>query len=324
MNIIEFSDKYKDEAACVADLKQRRDLQVKECPHCGCTEFYWKGDKAMYECKKCHYRMSLKKGTIMENSNLPIRTWYLAIHLMTATKQSMSACELQRQLGIKSYETAHDLMHKLRDAMGQREGLYKLDDEVELDEMFFDVAVSADEELKRGAGSQAKAKVVVMAGVRTPTEDERRLYESKNRGSKVLKAMNYIKMKVVSGLHAEEVENCAAEGISHNACVVTDAHVSHSQFAKMFARHEAYSESRYGVHAIVTSKLPWVHLVAKRCKESIAGIHEKVTSLNLKRYLDEFYYKFNRRRYEDGVFDRLIVACITTSPRIGFRRYDFV
>ena len=52
MNIIEFSDKYKDEAACVADLKQRRDLQVKECPHCGCTEFYWKGDKAMYECKK--------------------------------------------------------------------------------------------------------------------------------------------------------------------------------------------------------------------------------------------------------------------------------
>ena len=91
---------------------------------------------------------------------------------MTATKQSMSACELQRQLGIKSYETAHDLMHKLRDAMGQREGLYKLDEEVELDEMFFDVAVAADEELKRGAGSQAKAKVVVMAGVRTPTEDE--------------------------------------------------------------------------------------------------------------------------------------------------------
>ncbi|MBR6105177.1 MAG: IS1595 family transposase, partial [Paludibacteraceae bacterium] len=46
--------------------------------------------------------------------------------------------------------------------------------------------------------------------------------------------------------------------------------------------------------------------------------------LNLQRYLDEFCYKFNRRRYEDGVFDRLIVACITTSPRIGFRRYDFV
>ena len=59
MNIIEFSDKYKDEAACVADLKQRRDLQVKACPHCVSTEFYWKGDKAMYECKKCHYRMSL-------------------------------------------------------------------------------------------------------------------------------------------------------------------------------------------------------------------------------------------------------------------------
>jgi len=208
--------------------------------------------------------------------------------------------------------------------MRQREGLYKLDEEVELDEMFFDVAVAADEELKRGACSQAKAKIVVMAGVRTPTEDERRLYESKNRGSKVLKAVNYIKMKVVSGLHAVEVENCATEGIAHNACVVTDAHVSYSQFAKMFARHEAYSESRYGVHAIVTSKLPWVHLVAKRCKERIAGIHEKVTSLNLQRYLDEFCYKFNRRRYEDGVFDRLIVACITTSPRIGFRRYDFV
>ena len=55
----------------------------------------------------------------------------------------------QRQLGIKPYETAHDLMHKLRDAMGQREGLYKLDDGVELDEMFFDVATEGGRDYGR-------------------------------------------------------------------------------------------------------------------------------------------------------------------------------
>lgn len=68
-------------------------------------------------------------------------------------------------------------MHKLRDAMGQREDIYKLDNEVELDEMFFDVATDADVSLKRGAGSQAKAKVVVMAGVRTPSEEEAAAYK---------------------------------------------------------------------------------------------------------------------------------------------------
>ena len=85
----------------------------------------------------------------MENSHLPIKTWYMAMHLMTTTKQAVSACELQRQLGIKPYETAHDLMHKLRDAMGQQEGLYKLDDGVELDEMFFDVATEGGRDYGR-------------------------------------------------------------------------------------------------------------------------------------------------------------------------------
>lgn len=83
MNLTDFSKRYDTEEACIDDLRRRRDAQVKVCPHCGGTDYYWKGDKTMYECKRCHYRMSLKKGTVMENSHLPIKTWYMAMHLMT-------------------------------------------------------------------------------------------------------------------------------------------------------------------------------------------------------------------------------------------------
>ena len=67
MDLIEFTKKFPDEESCKTHFKALRDAQAKKCPHCQGTAFYWKNDKEMYECKECHYRMSLKKGTVMEH-----------------------------------------------------------------------------------------------------------------------------------------------------------------------------------------------------------------------------------------------------------------
>ncbi len=70
----------------------------------------------------------------MENSKLPFMYWYVAMHLLTNTKKSFSAAELQRQLGHKRYQPIWEMVCKLRDVMGKRDNLYQLTDEVELDE----------------------------------------------------------------------------------------------------------------------------------------------------------------------------------------------
>lgn len=86
------------------------------CKKCGGTHHYWLSSKWQFQCSECGFRTTLRSGTVMENSRLPYRVWFLIIYLMTSTKKGLSACELQRQLGHKRYATVWSIMHRLRAA----------------------------------------------------------------------------------------------------------------------------------------------------------------------------------------------------------------
>ena len=103
MNLLNFSTLYPDESSCKVKWKAYRDNQGVICPRCQSQSHYWKQDKENYECKGCGYRQSLKANTVMHGSQLPFRYWFVAIHLLTSTKKSFSARELQRQLGHSTY-----------------------------------------------------------------------------------------------------------------------------------------------------------------------------------------------------------------------------
>lgn len=107
----------------------------------------------------------------MEASNLPFRYWLMAIHLITSTKKSFSALEMQRQLGHKRYEPIWAMVHKLRIVMGNRDDRYKLEGLVELDEVFFEhiplEKKEPEDPEKRGRGSNKQGKVLVMASIET-------------------------------------------------------------------------------------------------------------------------------------------------------------
>jgi transposase-like protein len=96
MNLDEFSKQYPDEASCVDAIREKRLSMGLKCKKCGHTEHYFRKGDLKFECKKCHSRQGLRAGTVMENTNLPIRYWLLAIHLMTVTKKGFSALEMQR------------------------------------------------------------------------------------------------------------------------------------------------------------------------------------------------------------------------------------
>lgn len=98
--------------------------------------------------KNAGKRQSLRANTVMHGSQLPFRYWFIAIHLLTSTKKSFSAAELQRQLGHKRYEPIWTLLHKLREIMGKRDEMYSLSGVIELDEGFFSTGNSDDEKKK--------------------------------------------------------------------------------------------------------------------------------------------------------------------------------
>ncbi len=137
MNILDFAINYPDEESCRKKFKELREQMGITCRHCNCKEHYWLQNKQAYECKSCHARQTLRSGTVMQHSNLPYRYWFVAMHLLTATKGSFSTAELQRQLGHKRYQPIWEMVNKLRDVMGKRDDEYTLEGAIELDDAFF-------------------------------------------------------------------------------------------------------------------------------------------------------------------------------------------
>ena len=166
MTLIDFIKEFPEEESCKLKFKHYRERVGVVCPKCGGESHYWKSDKDSYECKNCGYRRSLRANTIMHGSQLPFRYRFVSIHLVTSTKKSFSANEIQRQLGHNRYHPIWHMMHKIRSAMGNRDGEYVLGCRIELDEEYFSTKISEkekDKPLKRGRGSQKKSKVLVMA-----------------------------------------------------------------------------------------------------------------------------------------------------------------
>lgn len=166
MKLLEFNKKFGAEEDCIQYLKERREQDGLVCSKCGGKKHRWDKYNRRWMYCECHHITTLTSGTVMHGSKLPLMYWFTAMHLLTSTKKTFSALELQRQLGHKRYQPIWEMMHKLCDVMGRRDSEYKLTDIVELDEGYFSTDGTGgrdkDCNLKRGAGSQRKTKVLVM------------------------------------------------------------------------------------------------------------------------------------------------------------------
>ena len=110
----DFYNFFKEERFCFQVLKGIREQQGIICENCENETHYWKNDKNKFECKECRYRTSLKKGTIMENSNLPLHYWLSVIAYLGNTKENISALKLQKELGHNRYEPILRMVKKIR------------------------------------------------------------------------------------------------------------------------------------------------------------------------------------------------------------------
>jgi transposase-like protein len=110
----EFERLYGTEASCLAALVAVRQAAGMPCPRCGNAKSYVYGRRV--GCTRCDRRWSITAGTVMADTKLPLTTWFRAMHLMTSTKQCISAVELTRRLGV-TYETGWYLHKRLRHAM---------------------------------------------------------------------------------------------------------------------------------------------------------------------------------------------------------------
>lgn len=310
MNLLNFYKRFPDEDACIKHLKEQREQAGIVCPKCGCTHHYWKSYRNQWQCKQCGHRTGLKAGTVMHGSNLPLMYWFIAIHLLTSTKKSFSAAELQRQLGHKRYQPIWELLHKLRNVMGQRDAEYKLVGSIELDEGFFSTSVDKEEKdrpRKRGRGSQAKTKVLVMAESTT---------QEPNKKHKIDKAVGHIKMIVIDDLKAKTLDSNVIKFINDKADLTTDDSTSYVNFKTIVNSHMSQVVEPKDISKV----LPWVHIAISNAKRLLLDVHHDIKPEFLQNYLNEFCYKFNRRKLD--MFERLMFSCMSYRSEFKHRYYD--
>lgn len=299
MKLIEFMKRYPTEESCKEAWKAIRIKQGVVCPVCGGIVHYWKSDKECFECASCHYRQSLRANTVMHGSQLPFRYWFIAMHLLTSTKKSISALEVQRQLGHKNYAPIWAMMHKLRLAMGERDSRYGLDGTVELDEGFFTTEVPVrykEEPLKRGRGSQRKTKVLVMA--------ESEPVDGPAKPGRKPRAVKHVKMRVIKDLASNTIDPLVEEYVGKDSVIDSDGSTSYSHFSAIAREHRPKVIPK----GQVGNLLPWVHIAISNAKRLLLDIHHDIGPAYLQSYLDEFCWKFNRRYFGDALFERLLIT----------------
>jgi hypothetical protein len=245
----------------------------------------------------------------MEHSKLPFRYWFVAMHLLTGTKKSFSASELQRQLGHKRFQPIWEMLHKLRNVMGKRDGKYQLSGQVELDNAFITTLIPDDQKnnkLKRGAGStstslsnhQNKSKIMVMT--------ESTLVENP-KTQKPPRRVNHIKMQLVPDLKADTAKKIVEKQINYQSDIQSDDSTTYNKLKEVVQSHQAQVIKPEDLPKV----LPWVHICIGNVKRLLLDTNNQLKNEYLQYYLDEFCYKFNRRYFGEKMFDRLVLAAVS-------------
>ncbi len=285
LTLFEFQKLFSTEEDCFNYLFEYRWPQGFVCPKCGCTEYYMLQRHKRFQCKQCRYQASLTAGTVFHKSHQPLRVLFFAVYLIGTSKKGLSAMELRRKLGIKSYKTAWLLMHKIRSAM-RSSGTFLLSHMVEVDETY----VGGYRKGSRGRG--AKNKTLVAIAVETNGITMGRAY-----------------LKTIDSVRADDLEQFVQGHILPKTKVHTDGLKSY-KFLKNDYEHIPTVARQIGN---IAHLLPKVHIVVANLKMWLRGTYNCLPTSHLQNYLDEFAFRFNRRWKLENIFDKLLLRCLNTN-----------
>lgn len=222
----------------------------------------------------------------MHATRTPLQVWFWGAYLVTTQTPGMSALQFQRQLGIGRYETAFQLLHKLR------VGMVRPDQ----DRIGGDWSVEVDETLvggkTRGEGRGVHHKTYVVGAV----EARQKLHEGGRRNVYA----GRLRLLVSVDRSAESLETFARDNILPGSQVSTDGWSGYSNLAGLGYNHVAVVLDSDPEK--VERALPMIHLVFSNLKAWLLGTHHGVSQQHLPAYLNEFVFRFNRRFYPMTAF----------------------
>ncbi len=286
MSLPEFMTCFGSEEQCATALKAARWPGGFRCPRCDRPEHYIVGHGArrLFQCQGCRHQTSLTAGSLMEHTKLPLRTWFLAIYLISQAKTGLSSLALKRQLGV-SYPTAWALHHKINHAMAAREGCHRLSGQVQVDDAYLGGEHPGG---KAGRGSENKTPFVAAVSL-----------DDKGRPA-------FVKLHRLAGFTLQSVRDWAKANLAPGTRVTSDGLACFAAVADAGCVHLPIVVGQRKPREL--PQFTWVNTILGNLKTSLHGAYHSLGwDRHADTYLAAFSYRFNHRFDLRGLLARLIV-----------------
>lgn len=293
MALLEMLQKYSTDEKCREILTKLRWPEGVTCSRCKERKVCYLESRKQFECGSCGYQFSVTTGTIFNDTHLPLDKWFAATYLLCEAKKGMSACQVQRTLGI-SYKTAWFLCHRIRAAMVEA-SKPMLDGKVEVDETY--VGGRGRGLNRRGRGTKKQPVI----GIR-------------QRGGE----LRFFHAKDVKG---GTLEQYIRENISEDVDVLfTDDFGIYRGVAKRLGLTDKHKTIRHSfkIYTDGDTHTNTVESAFSLLKRGIVGTWHKVSAKHLQSYCEEMCFRFNRRKRPDLFIDTL--RHMITAPTLTFER----
>ena len=290
-DLLEFEVRFSTEAACREYLFRLRWPDGFRCPRCGGRKA-WPVSDVLLQCSDCNYQSSVTAGTIFQDTRKPLTLWFRAAWCVTSEKNGASALGLQRALGLRSYKTAWTWLHKLRRAIVRPER-DRLTGRVEVDETYL------GGDLENGARrrqTDSKALIVVAA-------------------QEVGPGIGRIRMRRIANASARTLVRFVEDSVEAGSVVHTGGWRGYLPLPGQGYLHQVtFLKGKKEAHPEL---MPRVHRVVSLLKRWLLGTHQGAVSLeHLDYYLDEFTFRFNRRKSRSSgkLFFQLMQQAVAVDP----------
>jgi transposase-like protein len=295
-SLCEFQHRFPNDDACAEYLMSARWPDGFRCPACTKTKAWRLASRARptFACAACGKEISVTAGTIMHRSHLPLSIWFWAAYLMATHSNGMSALQLQSELGIGSYKTAWLLAMKLRRAM-VAPGRTPLGGLVEVDETTIPFRTK-DDPPAGGQGRSHDGKLLIAGAVEIKS------------GKKAKPVLGRVRLATITDYRAETLRAFMKDNIAPGSVAKTDGLASYLDAPDV--RHEPHVVGPMAAHII----LPAIHRVFSNLKTWTLGVYHGVRRKHLQAYLNEFTFRFNRRKSRHAAFASLIGIAIAIKP----------
>jgi transposase-like protein len=304
--LLDFQQMFPNEEACIAHLEELRWPEGFTCPVCDTKgePFRFANRPTVLRCRACRCNTRVTAGTVMNATRTPLQAWFWAAFLITTQVRGMSALDLQRRVGINRYETAFQMLHKLRAAM-VRPGSDKIGGRhiVEVDETVF----GGD---ARDGGRSTHHMTTVVGAVEVPPDtpvgaqrEGKRQEHDRGRPVRGEIDAGRLRLRVIPNRGRLALASFVTDNVAQGTMIFTDGWHGYDQLAPLGYKHRSVRPGDGSERADV---LPVIHMVFAGLRAWLHKTHRGVCRQHLQAYLNEYAFRFNQHFYSAGMLNSLL------------------